>query len=62
MQKRTWEISDIDGSNKRRVTLEQFRAELADRAVYARRVMDAVKAGDMDACAKAQADMAARFA
>lgn len=25
---RTWEISDLDGSNKRTVTLEQFRAEL----------------------------------
>ena len=25
---KTWEISDIDGSNKRRVTLAQFRAEV----------------------------------
>lgn len=25
---RTWEISDIDGSNKRTVTLAQYRAEL----------------------------------
>jgi hypothetical protein len=25
---RTWEISDIDGTNRRRVTLAQFRAEL----------------------------------
>ncbi len=25
---RTWEISDIEGSNKRTVTLAQFRAEL----------------------------------
>ena len=24
----TWEISDIDGSNKRRVTLAQYRAEV----------------------------------
>lgn len=24
----TWKISDIDGSNKRRVTLAQFRAEI----------------------------------
>ena len=24
----TWEISDIDGSNKRVVTLKQYRAEL----------------------------------
>ncbi len=26
---RTWEISDIDGGNRRRVTLEQFKAECA---------------------------------
>jgi hypothetical protein len=25
---RTWEISDIDGSNKRTVTLAQYRAEV----------------------------------
>ena len=25
---RKWEISDLDGSNKRTVTLEQFRAEV----------------------------------
>jgi hypothetical protein len=25
---RTWEISDIDGSNKRTVTLAQYRAEI----------------------------------
>ena len=25
---RKWEISDLDGSNKRTVTLKQFRAEL----------------------------------
>lgn len=61
MSKRTWEISDIDGSNKRTVTLEQFRAELDERAVYAKRAMDAVRAGDMNACAKAQADMRERF-
>jgi hypothetical protein len=28
MAKRTWQISDIDGSNKRTVTLEQYRAEV----------------------------------
>lgn len=28
MAERTWEISDIDGSNKRTVTLAQYRAEL----------------------------------
>ena len=27
-EERTWEISDIDGSNKRTVTLAQYRAEL----------------------------------
>jgi len=25
---RTWEISDLDGTNKRTVTLAQYRAEL----------------------------------
>ena len=28
MREQTWEISDIDGSNKRTVTLAQYRAEL----------------------------------
>lgn len=37
---RTWEISDLDGSNKRRVTLAQFLAENEARkreaeAIYA---------------------------
>lgn len=27
MTERTWQISDIDGSNKRTVTLAQFKAE-----------------------------------
>ena len=26
--KRTWEISDLDGGNKRTVTLEQYRDEI----------------------------------
>lgn len=28
MTERTWEISDIDGANKRTVTLAQYRAEV----------------------------------
>lgn len=28
MTERTWEISDLDGSNRRTVTLAQYRAEL----------------------------------
>lgn len=28
LTERTWEITDSDGSNKRRVTLAQYRAEI----------------------------------
>ncbi len=43
MQERTWEISDIDGSNKRTVTLAQYLAEVAAaskkaQAIHARNV------------------------
>jgi hypothetical protein len=58
---RTWEISDIDGRNKRTVTLAQFRAELEARKPHAAAIMDAVLAGDLTGCAKAQAAMRARF-
>ena len=58
---RTWEIRDIDGKNPRRVTLAQYRAELDARAVYAKRIMEAVRAGDMKACANAQSAMRAKF-
>jgi len=36
MTARTWEISDIDGTNKRTVTLAQYRAELDAAAALAK--------------------------
>ena len=62
MCERTWEISDGDGSNRRTVTLEQFRAELAARAAMARPIMAAVKRGDLEGCGQAQAAMREKFA
>lgn len=38
---RTWEISDIDGSNKRTVTLAQYRAEIDAAKVKATAVAKA---------------------
>ena len=58
----TWEISDIDGSNKRTVTLAQYRAELDARKPYTAAIMAAVRSGDMKAAAAAQAAMRKRFA
>jgi hypothetical protein len=37
----TWKISDIDGSNKRRVTLAQFLAENRKRADEAKAIFAA---------------------
>ena len=59
---RTWEISDIDGKNKRRVTLAQFRAELDARKPYTAAIMDAFRRNDIEACGAAQAVMCKRFA
>ena len=58
---RTWEITDIDGSNKRTVTLNSFRAELDERAVYAKAIMDAMRRGDLAGCEAAQKAMRVRF-
>jgi hypothetical protein len=58
---RTWEISDIDGNNKRRVTLAQYRAELDARKVMTKPIMDALRRGDLEACGAAQAAMRKRF-
>lgn len=58
---RTWEISDIDGSNKRRVTLAQYRAELDARRPYTKAIMDAVRSGNIAAIGKAQTAMRERF-
>lgn len=59
MGERTWEIEDASG--KRRVTLAQFRAEIDARKAAAAPIMAAWKRGDVDGCAKAQAEMRARF-
>jgi hypothetical protein len=58
---RTWEISDIDGSNKRCVTLTQYRAELDVRKKAAAPIMEAMRRGDLKACALAQAAMRKQF-
>lgn len=43
------------------ITLQQLRAELDARAVMARLIGDAMRRGDLEACAKAQADMRETF-
>ena len=58
---RTWEISDIDGSNKRLTTLAALRADLDERARYAADIMAAVRCGDMAGCTAAQEAMRKRF-
>ena len=62
MSERTFEISDIDGRNRRVVTMEQFRAELDARKEMAKAVSDALRRGDFKACEAAQAAMRERFA
>jgi hypothetical protein len=59
---RTWEISDLDGKHKRRVTLAQYRAELDARKAMAAPIMTAVRRGDLNAAVVAQAAMRNRFA
>lgn len=59
MIERTWEIEDANG--KRRVTLAEYRAELDARKPYAKAIADAVRRGDLDGSAKAQAAMRAKF-
>jgi hypothetical protein len=61
MTQRTWEISDIDGSNKRRVTLAQYRTELDARKAMTKPIMDALRRGDLEACGRAQAAMRKQF-
>lgn len=51
---RNWEISNIDGSNKRAVTLAQYRAEIEAAKQRVRPVVDALRRGDHDGMAKAQ--------
>lgn len=54
MSDRTFTISDIDGKNRRTVTLAQFRAELDAAHAAAAPVAEALRRGDLNACAKAQ--------
>lgn len=61
MTERTWQIADIDGRNKRTVTLAQYRSELDARKAMAAKVMDAVRRGDLAGCEAAQAAMRKRF-
>ena len=58
---RTWEISDIDGKNKRTVTLAQFRAEIDVRKALALPIMAAVRRGDLKAATAAQEAMRKHF-
>ena len=55
MTERTWEISDIDGRNKRTVTLAQYRAEIETAKAKVAPVVSAFRRGDLIGCAKAQA-------
>lgn len=52
---RTWEISDINGKNKRTVTLAQYKAELAAMRKEMSPVVAAFQSGDIKAMAAAQA-------
>jgi hypothetical protein len=58
----TWEISDIDGRNKRTVTIAQYRAELDARKPFTAAIMAAIQRGDIKAASAAQEAMRARFA
>ena len=51
---RTWEISDIDGSNKRRVTLAQYRAEVDAAHARVKPLVDAFMRGDLKAATELQ--------
>jgi hypothetical protein len=59
--KRTWEITDSDGRNKRTVTLAQYRAEIDARKATTAAIMHAWRRGDVKACEVAQAAMRKRF-
>jgi hypothetical protein len=44
------------------MTVQELKAEIVARSEMAKAVMDAVKRGDLKACAKAQKDMREKFA
>lgn len=54
---RTWEITDLDGSNRRTVTLAQYRAEIDRALALAAPIAAAWKRGDMAGVKTAQAAM-----
>lgn len=57
----TFETTDLDGTNRRTITTAQYRAELDERAIYARAIMDAMIRKDLAGCAAAQKAMRERF-
>jgi len=57
---RTWKITDADGSNRRRVTLAEFRADMDARKAAAKPIMDAWMRGDKAGVLAAQAAMRSR--
>lgn len=56
---RTWKITDSNGT--RRVTLEEFRAEMEALLKYTAAISDALRSGDQTAVEKAQKEMRKRF-
>lgn len=54
MTERTWQISDLDGSNKRTVTLAQYRAEVDAAKQAVAPVAAAWRRGDLKAVEAAQ--------
>ena len=54
LRSRTWNISDIDGRDKRTVTLAQYLAEVDAAKARVKPVADALYRGDHDGCAAAQ--------
>lgn len=58
---KTWTITEPNGT-KRTVTLEQFKAIIAERRDAAKPIMDAWKRNDIDGTAAAQQSFRKRFA
>ena len=58
---KTFTIRDIDGSNPREVTLAQFLAHHEERKAMAAPIAAALRAGDHDACERAQQAMRKRY-
>ena len=58
-QERKWWIEDSRG--RRQITLAEYRADLDARHAMAQPIAAALRSGDLDACAKAQAAMRNAF-